>query len=85
MENAREKLKLLLPLFALVYLGFYVYGIMLGVFSPFEPIGFRIIALVLPLGVLLWSLALRRGWSELEEPTDEQAREIRARREKRGF
>jgi hypothetical protein len=85
MPYVREKLKLLLPLLACVFLGFYVYGVILGVFSPLELIGFTIIAAVCTFGVLGWTIALRRGWSELAEPTPEEARARRARRERRGF
>lgn len=81
----REKLKLLVPLLACVYLGFYVYGLVLGVFSPLELVGFTIIAATLTLGVIAWAIALRQGWFELAPPTAEEARAIRARREKRGF
>lgn len=85
MSSWREKLKLLLPLLGCVYLGFYVYGVILGVFSPLELIAFTIIAAALAVGVLGWALALRQGWTELAPPTAKEAREIRARREKRGF
>lgn len=80
-----RQLKLLLPLLAFAYLGFYVYGVIIGVFSPLELIGFTIIAVVLTIGSALLAIALRRGWTKLDEPTPAQARAIRARRERRGF
>jgi hypothetical protein len=53
----------LLLLAALAFLGFYVYGLVLGVFSPGEMIGFTIIAVVCVVAGVVHAVRIRRAMS----------------------
>jgi uncharacterized membrane protein len=68
----------------LAYLGFYVYGIVMGVFSPVAMIGFTIIAAVCLTAFIIHSVRFRRA---LKDPRQHDAimREAHIYRERRGF
>ncbi len=70
----------------LAFLGFYVYGLVLGVFSPFELVGFTVLAVVF---TVLVALQLRRTRRAIRDPDDPAHAEItgvaQKQREKRGF
>jgi len=69
---------------ALAYLGFYVYGVVMGVFSPFELIGFTILALVFAAAFIVHVVRFRRA---MRTPGEHEAlmREAHVYRERRGF
>jgi hypothetical protein len=56
-----EVLPRLLLLAALAYLGFYVYGLIMGVFSPGEMVGFTIVAVVAVIAGLVHAFRIRRA------------------------
>ena len=85
MTVVREKLGILVPLAILGYLGFYVYGLIMGAFSPGELVGFTALAVGSTLGLAVYSLWRQRTADELDAPTSPQARRRRALRETRGF
>lgn len=85
MSTLRRTLRVLVPLALLSYLGFYVYGIILGVFSPAELLGFTILAIGFTVGLVAYALRLRRSPPEPADPSSAQARAERALRERRGF
>ena len=69
---------------ALAYLGFYVFGLVMGVFSPFEIVALTVVAALAIAGIaMVWLRErLRRDPSaELEEA----ATQARFERERRGF
>jgi hypothetical protein len=51
----------LLLLAALAYLGFYVYGLVLGVFSPGEMIAFTIVAAICVIAGVVHGIRVRRA------------------------
>ena len=71
-------------LLGLAYLGFYVYGLILGVFSPFELWGFTVLALVFTVAFIVHMVRLRRA---MRTPGGHEAmmRESHVFRERRGF
>jgi len=68
----------------LAYLGFYVYGLVMGVFSPLELVGFTIIALVCFGAYAVYAIRLRRA---MRTPGrhEEMMRQAHYYRERRGF
>ena len=84
MQGIREHIKILVPLLAGVYLGFYVYGAVMSVFSPFEWLLASVVAVVC-LGVLLAVAIARRHGIDPVAPDGRLARAARAQRERRGF
>ena len=76
--------RLIALLAALAYLGFYFFGLIMGVFSPLELAGFTIAAAVMVVGIVAISLRARFAKSEAEL-TDEEARKAQSLRERRGF
>lgn len=73
----------LLLLGALAYLGFYVYGLVLGVFSPGEMIGFTILAVICVAVGVVHAIRIRRA---LEGPDrDRITHELQKHRETRGW
>ena len=82
--NRYGALSRLALLAALAYLGFYVYGIVMGVFSPIEMIGFTIIAALCLAAFVVHSVRYRRA---LRDPRQHDAimREAHVYRERRGF
>lgn len=76
-------IKVLIPLLAGVYLGFYGFALVMSVFGPGEIIWFTIVAIVCVLGLGAYWLARRRGIEPID-PSGPAARAARAGREKRG-
>jgi uncharacterized membrane protein len=69
---------------ALAFLGFYVYGLVMGVFSPFELLGFTIMAVVFTAVFVVHLVRIRRS---MKTPGQHEAmmREAHIYRERRGF
>jgi hypothetical protein len=69
---------------ALGYLGFYVYGLVMGVFSPLELIGFTLGAIGCLAAFFVYLLRLRRA---MRTPGAHEAlmRQAHLHRERRGF
>jgi hypothetical protein len=69
---------------ALGYLGFYVYGLVMGVFSPFELVGFTIVAAVCAAAFVVHAVRIRRA---MRTPGEHEAimRQAHVYRERRGF
>lgn len=78
------KLSRLALLVALGYLGFYVYGLVMGVFSPLELFGFTILAAVFAAAFVVHLVRIRRA---MKTPGQHEAimREAHVFRERRGF
>jgi hypothetical protein len=83
-QGIRERIKLLLPLLAAVYLGFYVFGLVMTVFTPFEWILGTAIAAVCALGLIAFTVAGHFGIRPVAADSP-LARASRAQREHRGF
>jgi TRAP-type C4-dicarboxylate transport system permease large subunit len=66
------------------YVGFYVYGVMMGVFSPVELIGFTILAVVFTAAFILHQVHLRRAMKTAGEH-EAMMRQAHVYRERRGF
>ena len=68
----------------LAYLGFYTYGVVLGVFSPFELIGFTVVAAICLTAFVVHSVRYRRA---MRTPGQHEAlmRKAHVYREHRGF
>jgi hypothetical protein len=66
------------------YLGFYVYGVILGIFSPMQLYGFTIIAMVCAAAFIVHLVRIRRA---MKTPGGHEAmmREAHVHREHRGF
>jgi hypothetical protein len=76
----------LLLLGALGYLGLYLYGLLMGVFSPGELIGFTIVAAAFAAIYLFHAINVHRAIADREDPRhDELMRQSQHLREKRGF
>jgi membrane protein implicated in regulation of membrane protease activity len=75
---------LLIVVAGLAYLGFYVYGVVLGVFSPVELIGFTALALVFA-GLFAVHIVRVRRAMRTPEQRAEMMREAHVYRERRGF
>jgi hypothetical protein len=69
---------------ALAYLGFYVYGLVMGVFSPFELLGFTILAVVFAAAFVVHLVRIRRA---MKAPGQHEVmmRQAHVYRERRGF
>ena len=74
----------LLLLGGLVFLGLYCYGLVMGVFSPGEMVGFTVIAVGVVVAYAIHAIRLRR---RTEDPSERPAimRELHDQRERRGF
>lgn len=74
----------LLLLCGLIFLGFYVYGLVMGVFSPGEMVGFSVIALGVSAAFAIHVIRLRRA---TDDPSERTAimRDLHDQRERRGF
>lgn len=81
------KLEALLVLAGLAYLGFYVYGLVMGVFAIEAQIGFSVIAVAIVAGIGLYALRERQraASAALDADAEELQRESRHQREVRGF
>ena len=80
----RESLNRLALLAALAYLGFYVYGLVMGVFAPFELLGFTILAVVFTAAFVVHMVRLRRAM-KTPGAHEKMMREAHVYRERRGF
>lgn len=76
--------RILVMLGGLAYLGFYVYGLVLGVFEPLETVGFTIIAVAIVVGIVVISLRWRLGSGDPDWEAD-IVRKQNLDRERRGF
>jgi hypothetical protein len=74
----------LLVVVGLGYLGFYVYGVVLGVFSPVELLGFTALAFLFA-GVFVVHIVRVRRAMRTPEQRGEIMREAHVYRERRGF
>ena len=75
------------PLFllaGLAYLGFYVYGLVMGVFSPTGMIGFTVLAVFFVASFVVHVVRVRRAMRDPEQQ-DQIMRELHTHRERRGF
>jgi hypothetical protein len=70
-------------LLALGYLGFYVFGLVMGLFSPIEMLGFTIAAAVIAVSFTVH--AIRVSHAIRDHADDEMMRGIHQYRERRGF
>jgi hypothetical protein len=73
----------LLLLAAFAYLGFYVYGVVLGVFSPGEMIGFTIIAGICVVAGVVHAIRIRRAMRGPDR--DRITHDLQKHRETRGW
>ena len=69
---------------ALAYLGFYVYGLIMGVFSPVAMLGFTLIAVGCLAAFGVYLVRLRRAMST-PATHDAVMRQAHVYRERRGF
>jgi TRAP-type C4-dicarboxylate transport system permease large subunit len=69
---------------ALGYLGFYVYGLMMGVFTPMQTVGFSVVAALCLTVFAVYSVRYRRA---MKDPSKQAAmmRQAHVYRERRGF
>lgn len=74
----------LMLLAGLAYLGFYVFGLVMGVFAPGEILLFTVIALVVIVATVVHVLRARGALEDPEE-RHERMRELHELRERRGF
>jgi hypothetical protein len=79
-----SKFGLLFVLAGLAYLGFYVYGVVLGVFSPVELIGFTVLAFFFA-GVFAVHIVRVRRAMRTPEQRAAMMRKAHVHRERRGF
>ncbi len=84
MQWFSERFKIFVPLVAGVYLGFYVFGLVMGVFGFNDLPVLHLIALVCVVGLAVFFVALRAGVSPFA-PDSQLARRARNARETRGF
>jgi hypothetical protein len=84
--STTNRLKVAARLLAAAYLGFYVYGIIMGVFSPAEIPLFTVVALVFAAFLGIYSLRVARSYrARQHDSNDEMMRELHALKERRGF
>jgi uncharacterized membrane protein len=74
----------LLLLAGLGYLGFYGFGVVMGVFSPFEMIGFTVLAGVFAAAYAVHAIRVRRAM-RTHGQHEAIMREAHVYRERRGF
>ena len=79
-----ERFKIFVPLALGVYLGFYVFGLVMGVFGFGEVPVIHLIAALCLLGLGVYLYVRHRGISPIE-PESPLARSARNARETRGF
>jgi hypothetical protein len=72
-----------LLLAALAYLGFYVYGVVLGVFSPGEMVGFTAVAVLCLVAGVVHAVRIRRALSGPDR--GRITHDLQKYREKRGW
>ena len=83
MESIRERIRLAVPLLAGAYLGFFVYGLVMGV-EPFSVAWMSAIAGVCVLVIAGYMVARRRGIYPVHDGRP-LARQQRTARERRGW
>jgi threonine/homoserine efflux transporter RhtA len=76
-----DRLSTALSLGALAYLGFYIFGLIMGIYSPGEVIGFTIGAAA----AAFYVVQVIRGRRASAESSEEAMREAHRLREERGF
>lgn len=82
-HRRRRKWSVFAVLAALAYLGFYLYGLVMGVFEPLELAGFTVAAVVMIVAIgVLW---LRARTADPPTSVDPATRERNRMRERRGF
>lgn len=79
-----ERFGRLFVLVGLGYLGFYVYGLVMGVFSPAEMVAFTVLAVVFAVAFVLHVVRVRRAMRDPEQH-DRIMHELHTHRERRGF
>jgi membrane protein implicated in regulation of membrane protease activity len=79
-----DRLGPLFVLAGLAYLGFYVYGLVMGVFSPTEMIGFTVLGVFFAAVFVLHVVRVRRAMRDPEQH-DRIMHELHTQRERRGF
>ncbi|MDX6581637.1 MAG: hypothetical protein QOI10_821 [Solirubrobacterales bacterium] len=84
MERLSEWIKILVPLLAGVYLGFYVFGVVMSVFDPVDRAWLTAIAAVCVLGLIAYMVARRCGIHPIAQDSP-LARAAHAERERRGY
>ena len=72
-------------LIALGYLGLYLYGLFLGVFSPGELIGFTLLAIAIAVAFAVHVVRYRWEMARFGGADDPLTRKVRRGRETRGF
>jgi hypothetical protein len=81
--RAMNAMPRILLLAALGYLGFYVYGLIMGVFSPGEMLGFTVVAAVCVISAIVHAVRFKRA---MNGPDRERiTRELQKFRETRGW
>ena len=81
--TTRDRLSTFLVLSAAVYLGFYVFGLVMGVYSPGEVLYFTIPALVMTILLVIYTVRARRApRPDADDPLVHTAQHLR---ETRGF
>ncbi len=84
MQGLRERFRIFLPLLAAGYLGFYVFGTVMGVLTFTNTPWMTIVAGLCVLGLIAFALARRFG-AEPVDPAGKLGRAARAQRETRGW
>ena len=79
-----DRLGALFLLAGLAFLGFYVYGLVMGVFSPKEMIGFTVLAVFFAASFVVHVVRVRRAMRDPEQH-DRIMHELHTHRERRGF
>jgi hypothetical protein len=82
-QVVRGTLPKVLLLVALAYLGFYVYGLIMGVFSPGEMLGFTAVAVVCAAAGILHGIRIRRAMAGPDR--NRITHDLQKYREKRGW
>lgn len=79
----RSRLTIVFWLLALGYLGLYVYGLVMGVFSPGEMVGFTVVAVVIAVLYAVRVIRVRRAMRDHNH--DELMKGVHHSRETMGF
>ena len=86
MEQLEKRLSILAWSGVLGYLVLYVYGLVMGVFSPAELIGFTLVAIGAATAFLVHAIRIRHAILFSDDPAhDHLMRGLHRQREKRGF
>lgn len=73
-----------MPLLAAAYLGFYVFGLVMGAYTPTQMAWATIVAGLCTAGLIVFAIARRMG-VEPVDPGGDLGRSARAQRERRGW